>query len=199
MLCQVSQISSGTDILWCCFSITAKLGSVLITQRLVISWFSEAMHWISQDRNLPFVFIRVFVCSISESFHRTELPCGSDGKESICNAGDLGLIPGLGRFPGEGNSNPLQEFCPGEFYGQRSLTSYSPWNCKELDMTEQLSLTHSLHRTVWFLVPSILFIGWTHRCQCIWGIHTRLVADTDSHLSNYSRLPPILLIPTNCP
>ena len=35
-------------------------------------------------------------------------PCGSDGKDSTCNAGDLGLIPGLGRFPGQGNSYPLQ-------------------------------------------------------------------------------------------
>ena len=33
---------------------------------------------------------------------------GSGGKESVCNAGDLGLIPGSGRFPGEGNGNPLQ-------------------------------------------------------------------------------------------
>ena len=33
---------------------------------------------------------------------------GSDGKESACNAGDLGLIPGWGRSPGEGNGNPLQ-------------------------------------------------------------------------------------------
>ena len=32
---------------------------------------------------------------------------GSAGKESVCNAGDLGLIPGLGRSPGEGNDNPL--------------------------------------------------------------------------------------------
>ena len=37
--------------------------------------------------------------------------CGSDGKESACNAGDLGLIPGLGRSPGEGNGNPLQDSC----------------------------------------------------------------------------------------
>ena len=36
-------------------------------------------------------------------------PGGSNGKESpACNAGDLGLIPGLGRSPGEGNGNPLQ-------------------------------------------------------------------------------------------
>ena len=35
-------------------------------------------------------------------------PCGSDGKESACNSGDLGLIPGLGRFPGEKKGYPLQ-------------------------------------------------------------------------------------------
>ena len=39
------------------------------------------------------------------------LPGGSDGKESACNVGDLGLIPGLGRSPGEGNGNPLQYSC----------------------------------------------------------------------------------------
>ena len=36
---------------------------------------------------------------------------GSDGKVSICNAGDPGSIPGLGRSPGEGNGNPLQYSC----------------------------------------------------------------------------------------
>ena len=35
-------------------------------------------------------------------------PCGSVGKESACNAGDLGSIPGLGRYPGEGKGHPLQ-------------------------------------------------------------------------------------------
>ena len=38
-------------------------------------------------------------------------PGGSDGKESVSNAGDLGLIPGLGRSPGEKNGYPLQYFC----------------------------------------------------------------------------------------
>ena len=38
-------------------------------------------------------------------------PHSSVGKESACNAGYLGLIPGLGRFPGEGNGNPLQYSC----------------------------------------------------------------------------------------
>ena len=36
------------------------------------------------------------------------LPCGSAGKESACSAGDLVSIPGLGRYPGEGNGYPLQ-------------------------------------------------------------------------------------------
>ena len=39
------------------------------------------------------------------------LPGGSDGKESACNAGDMGSIPGSGRSPGEGNGNPLQYSC----------------------------------------------------------------------------------------
>ena len=38
-------------------------------------------------------------------------PGGSESKESARNAGDLGLIPGLGRSPGEGNGNPLQHSC----------------------------------------------------------------------------------------
>ena len=38
-------------------------------------------------------------------------PCSSDGKESACNAGDLGSIPGLGRSSGEGTGNPLQYSC----------------------------------------------------------------------------------------
>ena len=37
--------------------------------------------------------------------------CGSDGRESLCNAGDLGLIPGSGRSPGWGHGNPLQYSC----------------------------------------------------------------------------------------
>ena len=38
---------------------------------------------------------------------------GSDGKEFACNAGDMGLVPALGRSPGEENGNPLQYSCLG--------------------------------------------------------------------------------------
>ena len=40
-----------------------------------------------------------------------DYPGGSDGKASVYNVGDLDSIPGLGRFPGEGNGNPLQYSC----------------------------------------------------------------------------------------
>ena len=55
-------------------------------------------------------------------------PGGSDGKESACNAGDLGLIPGLGRSPGRRHGNPLQ------YSGLENPG-------KELDKTERLSLS----------------------------------------------------------
>ena len=63
----------------------------------------------------------------------------SRSEESAWNAGYLGSIPGPGRSPGEGNCNPV--FLPGKFHGWRSLAGYSPWDCKESDMTEKLS-TH---------------------------------------------------------
>ena len=61
---------------------------------------------------------------------------GSDGKKSVCNAGNLGLSPGSRRFPGEGNVYPLQYSCLENLHSQRSLAGYSPWGHKELDMAE---------------------------------------------------------------
>ena len=68
-------------------------------------------------------------------------PGGSGCKESACNAGELGSIPGLGRCPG-GGWQPTPVFLPGEFQGQRSLAGYRPWSLKESDMTEQLTAQH---------------------------------------------------------
>ena len=58
---------------------------------------------------------------------------GSDGKESACNVGDLGSIPG------GGHGNPLQYSCLENLHGQRSLAGCSPWGCKESDTTERPS------------------------------------------------------------
>ena len=93
------------------------------------SWVRK-IHW-RRDRLPTPVFLR--------------FPCGSAGKESACNVGDLGLIPGLGRSPGE-------------FHGL-----YSPWGLKESDMTERAALSLSLsyaysfkmYGTNSYLVPTL--------------------------------------------
>ena len=51
------------------------------------------------------------------------------------NAGELGSIPKLGGFPWRRKGQPTPVFLPGEFHGQRSLASYSPWDQKESDTT----------------------------------------------------------------
>ena len=63
-------------------------------------------------------------------------------KNLPANAGDMrdvGLLLGLGRSPGVGNGNPLQDSCLENPHGQRSLAGCSPWRCKESDTTERLS------------------------------------------------------------
>ena len=72
-----------------------------------------------------------------------KFPGSSDSKESACNAGDLGFNPWFGKIPWRGEWQPIPIFLPGEFHGQGSLVGYSPWGIKELEMTEQLTL--SLH------------------------------------------------------
>ena len=52
--------------------------------------------------------------------------CLSGYKESVCNAGDMGFIPGLGRSPGGGRGNPLQYSCLENPTDKRSLVGYSP-------------------------------------------------------------------------
>ena len=68
-------------------------------------------------------------------------PGGSEGKESACNAGDLGLIPGSGRSPGRGNGNPLLYSClenPMDGGAWRAITVHG---IAESDTTESLTLS----------------------------------------------------------
>ena len=92
-------------------------------------------------------------------------PCGSAGKGSACNAGDLGSIPELGRSPGGGTGLPIPVFWPGEFHGL-----YSPWGHKELEMMERLSLLlitkDLLSQRSWDNHPPHL---WT--CSATWRLH----------------------------
>ena len=84
-----------------------------------------------------FTFICVLLLIDAISFHL--FPGGAEVKVSACSVGDLGSIPGLGRSPGGGHANALQESCLENPDGPRSLVGYSPRGCKESDMTGRLS------------------------------------------------------------
>ena len=86
-------------------------------------------------------------------------PDSSAGKESSCNTGDPGLIPGSGRFPGEGHGNPLQGSCLENPHGQRCLAGYSPRRHKESDTIEWPSTVHQFMSNI-----SIYF---TFACMCM--------------------------------
>ena len=89
---------------------------------LEIPWTIQSMgsQRVGQDR-ATFTF----------TFH----PGSSDSKESVCTVGDLGSIPGLGRSPGKGKGYPFQ------YSSLENSRLYSPWDHKESDTTEKLSLS----------------------------------------------------------
>ena len=78
---------------------------------------------------------REILCTISEN---VDFPGSSDGKASVYNVGNLGSIPGLGRFRGEGNDNPLQYSC---LENRMDGGAWCPWGRKESDTTERLHFT----------------------------------------------------------
>ena len=90
------------------------------------------------------------------------IPWFLSGKESACNAGDQGPIPGLGKIPWRRKWHPTPVFLPGKSYGWRSLAGYSPWGHKESDMTERLRLPLGLSYQLSFpcglSFPSLILI-----------------------------------------
>ena len=92
-------------------------------------------------------------CRVNTSFffspyavqHVSSFPGGLDGKESACNAGDLGSIPGSGRPPGEGHGYPLQYSCLENPMGRESQ---GPWRAAVHRVAiEATEYTHI--RTIW--------------------------------------------------
>ena len=82
------------------------------------------------------------LCQYLASLHG--FPGSSASEESTCNAGDLGLIPELGRSPGGGHGHPLPYACLENPHGQRSLAGFSPQDGRDSDTTEWSS-TAQLH------------------------------------------------------
>ena len=74
-------------------------------------------------------------------YYMYQLPWWLSSKESACNAGDTGSVPGLERFRGEGNANWLQYFCQ-ENPMDREASQATAHSVTELDMTEHASTTY---------------------------------------------------------
>ena len=72
-------------------------------------------------------------------------PGGSDGKESTCNVGDLGSIPGFGKVSWRRAWQPTPEFLTGKSHGQRILAGCRPWDLEESDTTERQACTHIIY------------------------------------------------------
>ena len=88
------------------------------------------------------------------------LPGGSDGKESACNVGDLGLIPGSGRSSGEGNGNPFQYSClenpmdGGAWWATVHGVSKSRTRLSDFTFTTSLTFLHNTALKLFCLLSS---------------------------------------------
>ena len=86
-----------------------------------------------------------------------DFPGGSNDKASVYNAGDLGLISGLGRFPWRRKWQPISVFLPGKSHGQSSLFGCIPWGHKRV--RHNLGTTHILIDLItFFLVMFVICI-----------------------------------------
>ena len=132
-----------------------------------INWPETSFHWTSILLNL---------CSVLGARCQTDhsyLPCDTetprwlDGKESACQCGDSGLIPGLERFPWRRKWQPTPVFLPGESHGERSLAGYSSWSGKSL--TQWSDWTHRkldliMWKGIWkYFIPNLGLFPAGHR------------------------------------
>ena len=132
-------------------------------------------------------------------------PVGSDTKESACNAGDLGWIPGLGRSPGVGHGNPLQYSCLENSHGQRSLVGCSPW-CHQVrhdwvtkhilaNGVKRLFMNATDHSYIFFAEMSVQILCCC--CCCCWVAKSCLTLCNAMDCS-ISGFPILLLSPGVC-
>ena len=121
------------------------------SQRVRHDWVNLT-HW--EIIHMPHLHVLGLICISLMTNNQSD-------KASACNAGDLGLIPGSGRFPWRRKWQPTPVFLPGESHGWRSLVGYSPRGRKESDTTEWLHFHFQ-----WLIINliSVLTIWW---CPCV--------------------------------
>ena len=104
------------------------------------------------ERQMLLLIIRLWIT-------RWDFSCGSAGKEPTCQSRRCkrcGFDPWVRRIPWNRKWQLTPVFLPGKFLGQRSLGGYSPWGCKESDMTEQ---THTWHKVEILLIVRYILLS----------------------------------------
>ena len=115
-------------------------------------------------------WVKIFLSTGGTNFTKYSFPVGSDSKESACNTRKPRLDPWVRKIPWRRAWQPTPVFLPGEFHGQRSLAGNNPWNHKESDMTEWLTLSLSYIPSVfpWFLSGLKCEHWFTKDLICLW-------------------------------
>ena len=121
-------------------------------------------YWLFQNKDEALLFsilslIRAVSYSVANA--NTWLPSLLSGKESACQAGDRGSIPGLGRCPGEGNGNHLQYSCVDNLINRATWRVTVPGVAKESGTIEQLNN----HTTMWLPLINV-FLPWMGKTPC---------------------------------
>ena len=135
-------IAQKPSIFWCSAFFTVQLSHPYRTTECLL----RTRHY---TRFIPLIITLEFYSYYIRKIHDYHSSGGSEGKESACNVGDLGSVPGSGRFPGEGSGYPLQYSCLENPMQRGSLAGSSPWGCKEAGMTEWLMLSITKKKKGW--------------------------------------------------
>ena len=119
--------------------------------------------------------------SVTQHWTHTGFPCGSAGKESARNAGDLVSIPGLGRSPGEGKGYPLW------YSGLENSMDRGAWQATVHGVSKSWTLTFTLSEHIWALFTRTVRdlterCCWHFRCWCSWKM--------DAPTSTFREVPP---------
>ena len=129
------------------------------------------------DENFFFLTEKFYLMSVYGSYKKLGFPCGSAGKESACNAGDLSSLPGLGRYSGEEKGYPLQysgleNFMDSIVHGvTKSWTWLSDFHYKKLFIIRIMYNLFSRCVHVWSVVSNSLRLHGLQpaRLLCPWN------------------------------
>ena len=139
---------------------------------------------------------------IAESLGRLGFPGGSAGKESTCNAGDMGLIPGLGRSPGEGKGYSFQYsglenstdcIVHGITKSQTRLSYFRFYLAVQLKLPTLLIGCTPVQKTRFKKIKSmsnssISIYGWVHYLSLQVGTYKRLACSSDLNMKNIAAI-----------